>query len=218
MTKSNPVPPADDVIQQVAQAQDLTFLALAPRSNLVYLVGEMASHITGLTAKCFLPSLYAATDCLLGPVQFDFVTEVDAFGRPRNVAHNVSSYQGVLIAPCVPSPPMNAGTPARPDLPACSAPCPRCTKHPTRDSHTAHVSDHRQDGLREDHHDQHRATSSGRLDELSAQVKVLRLPEADHAYPHLQGWDDADDARRRIGGMCVSAPSPLHPVLGSFAR
>lgn len=99
MTKSNPVPPADDVIQQVAQAQDLTFLALAPRSNLVYLVGEMASHITGLTAKCFLPSLYAATDCLLGPVQFDFVTEVDAFGRPRNVAHNVSSYQGVLIAP-----------------------------------------------------------------------------------------------------------------------
>ena len=99
MTKSTPCPPADDVIQSTAQAQDLAFAALAPRSNFVYLVQEMSASITGLTSKSFLPSLIASTDCLLGPVQFDFVTELDAAGRPRNVASNVSSSQLCLVSP-----------------------------------------------------------------------------------------------------------------------
>ena len=99
MTKATPCPPADDVIQTAAQAQDLAFAALAPRSNLVYIMQEMAASITGLTSKSFLPSLIASTDCLLGPVQLDFVTELDAAGLPRNVASNVSSAQLCLVSP-----------------------------------------------------------------------------------------------------------------------
>ena len=86
------------MIQTTAQAQDLAFAALAPRSNLVYNMQEMAASITGLTSKSFLPSLVVSTDCLLGPVQLDFVTELDAAGQPRNVASNVSSAQLCLVS------------------------------------------------------------------------------------------------------------------------
>jgi len=93
-------PPSDDLLAQLAQTQDLAFSALGARSHLVQYSQEMSSHFTGLTTRAFLPSILAAADVLLGPVQVEAVTECNQHGAARNVARNVSAAFTCNVAPC----------------------------------------------------------------------------------------------------------------------
>ena len=94
MSKASRIkPPADDVIVSMAAEQDLAFLALEPRSHLVKVFHQMSDGISGLTTKAFVPSLTAAADAMIGPVQLDFVMQVDSEGAAINVASNISSAQ-----------------------------------------------------------------------------------------------------------------------------
>jgi hypothetical protein len=92
-------PPNDSAISGVASAHDLAFQALGPLSWFVSAVMDIARQIPGLTSTTFISSLIAAADCLLGPVQLYFVTEVDQYGQQLNVASNVSSAQTCNVAP-----------------------------------------------------------------------------------------------------------------------
>ena len=96
---SAPKPPSDDVLASMAEAQDLNFLALAQKSVLVSMIAKMATYIPGLTAKAFMASTMAAADCMLGPIEHIFVTEVGPDGAARNTARNVSSVSAVNVAP-----------------------------------------------------------------------------------------------------------------------
>ena len=95
-----PKPPSDEVIATVAQAQDLAFLGFSNRSSFVRLSECMASKITGLTVRAFIPALVVAADCITGPIQHDATTEVDSNGLAKNVASNISGAIMCNVAPC----------------------------------------------------------------------------------------------------------------------
>ena len=63
------------------------------------MIAKMATYIPGLTAKAFMASTMAAADCMLGPIEHIFVTEVGPDGAARNTARNVSSVSAVNVAP-----------------------------------------------------------------------------------------------------------------------
>ena len=60
----------------------------------------MSCGVTGLTNKSFMPSLLSAADCFLGPVIFEFVTEVDAFAKPLNVSNHLGGECPCVIILC----------------------------------------------------------------------------------------------------------------------
>ena len=103
--------PADDVLAAVATEHSLAFEALAADSSFVKLHMRMANAVSGLTSKAMVPSCLAASDCALGAIQLDFVTEVDERGSAINVASNISSAQTANVAPCVHSQPARTQSP-----------------------------------------------------------------------------------------------------------
>ena len=93
-------PPSDETIAAVSQAQDLVFVALQGRSNFVRIMTRIAGEVTNLSARAFVPSVVAATDCLLGPIQFDAVTQLNEEGASLNTASNVTGAMICNLAPC----------------------------------------------------------------------------------------------------------------------
>ena len=99
MTVSKLKHPPDDQIAAQATDNDLLFLALAGKSALVRLLEKQAENVDGLVAIGLLPSLLAAADTLLGPIQTSFVTIRGAGGKPIASSKNVSSAQLITVAP-----------------------------------------------------------------------------------------------------------------------
>jgi hypothetical protein len=99
MSSKQPKPPSDVVMAAVTDEQDLKFTAMASKSRFVQHLLEMAKHVPGLTAKSFLPSMLVAGDALMGPVEFTYVTEVDADGRALNTGRNISGLFLGNVAP-----------------------------------------------------------------------------------------------------------------------
>jgi len=99
MRSTKPSPPADDVLAAMAESHELSILSLKPESAFINLLSLMGSRVHGLTNKAFLPSILCATDLLLGPQQFEYVTQVDSSGDAVNTAVNISSVQFCNVAP-----------------------------------------------------------------------------------------------------------------------
>ena len=98
MTHKAGKPPADDVLAALAVDHDTCFLALESKSYMVSMFRELAGNISGLTAKAFVPSIIAATDCVLGPVKLKAITEVNSDGEVVNEACTTSSAQTANVA------------------------------------------------------------------------------------------------------------------------
>lgn len=101
-------PPSDETIAVVAQAQDMVFNALAGKSFFVRAHKDLASKVTGLTSRTFIPSVVVAADVLLGPIQFDAVTQLDEYDAALNTASNITGAMMCNLAPCAHRPPMPA--------------------------------------------------------------------------------------------------------------
>ena len=67
MTVKNPKPPSDSLLEALELEHDTKSTALESKSYIVSVFCELSSNISGLTAKAFVPSILAATDCALGP-------------------------------------------------------------------------------------------------------------------------------------------------------